>query len=100
MGGGETVKLISAEGFEFIVDREAACVSKTIKNMLSSQGSFTETELGEIKFPEITTEILEKVCQYMYFKLRYNGSQVIPEFKQVTPEHALPLLLASNFLDL
>ena len=34
----ETVKLISAEGFEFIVDKKAACVSNTIKQMLSSEG--------------------------------------------------------------
>jgi hypothetical protein len=34
-----TVKLISAEGFEFVVDYKAACVSATIKNMLSSQGA-------------------------------------------------------------
>lgn len=33
------VKLISAEGFEFVVDHDAACVSNTIKNMLSSQGT-------------------------------------------------------------
>lgn len=129
-----TVKLVSAEGYEFIVDYKAACVSNTIRNMLSSQGrpgwagggfgahtlvracthvcvcvrrggraacvaagqgkrhtapyrcgwnvghmphrsarlpapglgfghagSFTETELGEVKFPEISTPILEKV---------------------------------------
>ncbi len=92
----ETVKLVSAEGFEFIVDYKAACVSNTIKNMLSSEGalsccavselvtgnlcsaanlwhpgSFTETELREVKFPEITTPILEIVCQYFYYKLRY-----------------------------
>lgn len=35
----DTVKLVSAEGFEFIVDYKAACVSNTIKNMLSSQGN-------------------------------------------------------------
>lgn len=32
------MKLISAEGFEFIIDYEAACVSNFIKNMLNSQG--------------------------------------------------------------
>jgi transcription elongation factor B subunit 1 len=121
-----TVKLVSREGFEFIVDYKAACVSNTIRNMLSSQGewharmgresphggvplcpsaplpllmlvlphhpgdacgvsdcahvprapagSFTETELGEVKFPEIPTPILEKVCQYFYYKLRYQSS--------------------------
>ena len=34
----DTVKLISAEGFEFIIDYKAACISNTIKNMLSSDG--------------------------------------------------------------
>lgn len=38
----ETVKLISAEGFEFVVDYKAACVSTTIKNMLSSQGAASQ----------------------------------------------------------
>jgi len=73
MSKENTVRLISAEGFEFVIDYEAACVSNTIKNMLSSQGSFTESELGEIKFPEISTPILEKVCQYFYYKLRYTN---------------------------
>ncbi|KAK9826305.1 hypothetical protein WJX74_007168 [Apatococcus lobatus] len=96
----ETVKLVSAEGFEFIVDYKAACVSNTIKNMLSSQGSFTETELGEVKFPEISTPILEIVCQYFYYKLRYQHatSKTIPDFK-VPPESALELLRAANYLD-
>ncbi len=34
----DTVKLISAEGHEFIVDRRAAMVSGTIKSMLSGPG--------------------------------------------------------------
>lgn len=34
----DTVKLISAEGFEFVVDKEAAMVSQTIRNMLTSPG--------------------------------------------------------------
>jgi elongin-C len=34
----EFVKLISKEGFEFIVDYRAACISNTLKNMLSFDG--------------------------------------------------------------
>lgn len=34
----ETVKLISMEGFEFVIDREAAMVSQTIRSMLTSPG--------------------------------------------------------------
>lgn len=94
------VKLISSEGFEFVVDHDAACVSNTIKNMLSSQGTFIETEQGEIRFPEISTPVLEVVCKYFYYKLRYanTASKNIPEFK-VAPEMALELLMAANYLD-
>lgn len=43
--------------------------------------------------------ILEKVCQYLYFKVRYaNTTAEIPEFK-VEPEIALELLMAADFLD-
>jgi transcription elongation factor B subunit 1 len=42
-----TVKLVSAEGFEFIVDYRAACVSNTIRNMLSSQGGEAALPAGE-----------------------------------------------------
>ena len=36
----DTVKLISAEGIEFVIDKEAAMVSQTIRNMLTSPGLF------------------------------------------------------------
>jgi len=102
MDGGEqpdTVKLISSDGHQFIIDRRAALVSGTIKSMLSGPGTFTEQELGEINFREISTPILEKVIQYFYYNLRYSNSTVeIPEF-EVQPEIALELLMAANFLD-
>ena len=41
----KSVKLVSAEGFEFTVDYKAACVSNTIKQMLSSEGMFHRTGL-------------------------------------------------------
>ena len=34
-------------------------------------GTFIESEQGEIRFPEITTPVLEKVCQYFYYRLKY-----------------------------
>jgi len=95
----ETVKLISADGHQFVVDRKAALVSGTIKSMLSGPGTFTEQALGEINFREISTPILEKVIQYFYYKLRYtNSTTEIPEFP-IEPEIALELLMAANFLD-
>eukprot|EP00967_Tisochrysis_lutea_P063701 scaffold82275_cov22-Tisochrysis_lutea.AAC.2 len=46
-------------------------------------GSFTETELGEVKFPEITTPILEKTIQYFYYKLRYQNSGAADSIRAV-----------------
>ncbi|PIA54555.1 hypothetical protein AQUCO_00900844v1 [Aquilegia coerulea] len=67
----DTVKLISAEGFEFVIDKNAAMVSQTIRNMLTSPGSFSETQHGVVRFPEISTPILEKICQYFYWSLQF-----------------------------
>merc|ERR1711871_556841 len=97
--GPAVVKLISAEGFEYVIERDAAMVSGTIKNMLSSPGMFVESS-GEINFPEISGVVLEKVCQYFHYKLKFtNSAQAqIPEFL-IEPEVALELLMAANYLD-
>lgn len=54
--GGEAapsqyVTLISADGFEFVVLREATLISPTIKGMLRSP--FAESKTGRCEFPEI-----------------------------------------------
>ncbi|KAL2913310.1 elongin C [Polyrhizophydium stewartii] len=95
----ETVKLVSADGFEFVIDRKCAMASGTIKNMLSSPGQFTESLQNEIQFRDIKAVILERVCKYLYYKVRYtNVVQEIPEFV-IEPEVALELLMAADFLD-
>ncbi|DAZ98070.1 TPA: hypothetical protein N0F65_001945, partial [Lagenidium giganteum] len=67
----DMIKLISAEGHEIYISRKCAMVSGTIKAMLS--GQFTESK-GEIRFPDISAAILERVCQYMYYKEQYSGN--------------------------
>ena len=90
------IKLVSAEGHEFYVDKRCAMVSGTIKSILS--GQFAERR-GEVRFPEIPGIILEKVIQYLYYKVRYTNSvQRIPDF-QIEPELGLELLKAANYLD-
>ncbi|RYH02883.1 hypothetical protein EON65_47655 [archaeon] len=92
----KVIKLKSAEGHEFFVDRKCAMMSGTIKKMLS--GQFAESR-GEIAFPEIPAVILEKLIQFLYYKVRYtNSSQRIPEF-HVEPEIAMELLIAGGYLD-
>lgn len=47
----EYVTLVSSDGFEFVVLREATLVSPTIKGML--RGPFSEAQTGRCTFPEV-----------------------------------------------
>merc|ERR1712150_419528 len=80
------VKLMSSDGHEFIVKRDHALTSGTIKAMLSGPGQFSEHENNEINFREIPPHVLQKVCMYFTYKVRYtNSSTEIPEFP-IQPE--------------
>ncbi|OZJ06798.1 hypothetical protein BZG36_00161 [Bifiguratus adelaidae] len=93
------VKLVSADGFTFLVHREAAMRSGTIRNMLSSPGQFTESSLGRVDFKDIKAITLEIVVRYLYWNLQCaNSTSEIPEFR-VEPEMALETLMAADFLD-
>uniref|UniRef100_A0A2K6EZ62 Elongin-C n=1 Tax=Propithecus coquereli TaxID=379532 RepID=A0A2K6EZ62_PROCO len=93
------VKLIASDGHEFIVKREHALTSGTIKAMLSGPGQFAENETNEVNFREILSHVLSKLCTYFTYKVRYTNSFMeIPEFP-IAPEIALELLMAANFLD-
>uniref|UniRef100_A0A0N5AVY0 Elongin-C n=1 Tax=Syphacia muris TaxID=451379 RepID=A0A0N5AVY0_9BILA len=93
------VKLISSDGHEFIIKRNLALTSGTIKAMLSGPGTYAENESNEVNFREIPSHVLQKVCQYFSYKVRFtNSATEIPEF-QIAPEVALELLMAANFLD-
>jgi transcription elongation factor B subunit 1 len=93
------VKLMSSDGLEFIVKRDHALTSGTIKAMLSGPGQFSENENNEINFREIPSHVLQKVCMYFIYKVRHtNSSTEIPEFP-IAPEIALELLMAANWVD-
>lgn len=47
------VKLISSDGHEFIIKRDLALTSGTIKAMLSGPGQYAENESNEVHFREI-----------------------------------------------
>ncbi|RCN40677.1 Skp1 family, tetramerization domain protein [Ancylostoma caninum] len=104
------VKLVSSDGHQFFIKKvpkqrysptayELALTSGTIKAMLSGPGQYSENESNEVNFREIPSHVLQKVCQYFAYKVRYTSSATeIPEFN-ITPEVALELLMAANFLD-
>ena len=92
------VKLISAEGHEFLVDQEVAIsASNTIRCML--EGSFREAQDKVIRFPDISSYVLERVIKYMHYKAQYSNSNArLPQFV-IEPECALELLIAAKYLD-
>lgn len=52
------VKLISSDGHVFIVKKEHALISGTIKAMLSGPGQYAENESNEVHFREIPYVLL------------------------------------------
>uniref|UniRef100_A0A8C9A4T1 Elongin-C n=1 Tax=Prolemur simus TaxID=1328070 RepID=A0A8C9A4T1_PROSS len=93
------VKLLSSDSYEFIVKREHASTSGTIKAMLRGPGQFAENETNEVNFREIPSHVLSKVYMYFIYRVHYtNSSTEIPEFS-TAPEIGLELLIAANFLD-
>jgi transcription elongation factor B subunit 1 len=92
------VKLISAEGHEFYLDREVAInASKTIRLMLG--GSFREAQDNVIRFPDIAGYVLEKVIHYFHYKEQHSSSSNRLPLFDIQPELALELLLAAKYLD-
>lgn len=88
--------LISSDGFSFTITRDAACVSGTLKGMLTS--GFSESTSGLVRLESIEGVLLEKVCEYLYYHLKYKDEKDVPRFK-IEPELALNLLVAADFLD-
>jgi elongin-C len=75
------VKLVSAEGYEFFLDRDMAmAASNTIRTMLQS-GTFIEARENIIRLPDMAGYILERLVKYMHYKAQYsNSTSRIPEF--------------------
>ena len=63
------------------------------------QSDFHEGVQRVINLNEISSDVLERVCMYFYFKLQYtNSTGEIPEF-DVDNENVMELLMAASFLD-
>lgn len=93
------VKLVSSDGFEFVVLREVAIISPTLASMLDEKFEFRESKLNRISLPEIDSVLLQKVVDYFYYHYKYKNSDTVPEF-EIPTEMALELLVAADYLNL
>ncbi|QUC23806.1 uncharacterized protein UV8b_08047 [Ustilaginoidea virens] len=93
------VTLISGDGFEFVVLREAAMVSPIIKGMLDVRSQFAEAQYARCVFQEISGMVLDKVVEYFHYWYRYRNSDDVPDM-DIPVELCLELLAASDYLGL
>lgn len=96
------VKLVSSDGYSFLVKRNVAMVSGTLRTMLSTDSAFREALENTCPISERAV-IVEKVCEYMAFNAQYEGSKEEVPLNELTerifPEVALELLLAADYLE-
>eukprot|EP01080_Neovahlkampfia_damariscottae_P001110 gene1110-10624_t len=93
----EMLKIQSADGFEFYIDKRVASQSKTIKNMVSE--CYLEGQENSITFENFDGVILEKVFQYFYYKEAFkNNAAERPEFV-IEPEIVLQVLDAAHYFE-
>ncbi|EPE25756.1 POZ [Glarea lozoyensis ATCC 20868] len=119
-GLSKYVTLISSDGFEFVVLREAACTSGAIKRMLDPKSGFSEATTGRCTFAEIKyvnrfslplanmdpgpiTDIgdgiiLEKIAEYFCYNFKNRDREDVPDM-EIPPELCLELLMAADYLD-
>ncbi|RYP85149.1 hypothetical protein DL770_005063 [Monosporascus sp. CRB-9-2] len=108
------ITLISSDGFEFVVLRQAAFISPAIKKMLDPKSQFSEARTGRCHFEEINfhvrssgvrlTEVtsgmaLEKVAEYFHYAYKYRDREDPPD-PDIPVELCLELLVAADYLGL
>ncbi|KAL5504912.1 ELC1 [Sanghuangporus vaninii] len=98
------VKIVSCDGFSFVVRREVAFGSGHLKGMLdSSDGGGFEEALSGICHVSERGIIVEKLLEYLMYKKLYDNSQNpkdVPDFQErIIPEIALELLVAADYYD-
>lgn len=57
-----------------------------------------ESTSNRVNLPNISGVLLEKVCEYLYFNVKYKNKTGVPPF-EIPPELALELLVVADFLD-
>ncbi|KZT06615.1 POZ domain-containing protein [Laetiporus sulphureus 93-53] len=97
----EWVKLVSNDGYSFLIRKKVAMGSGTLKNMLSEESNFSEAVTNTCAINERGV-VLEKLCEYLSYKALYENApqRDIPDFtERITPEIALELLVAADYYE-
>ncbi|PQK17067.1 hypothetical protein BB8028_0007g02660 [Beauveria bassiana] len=93
------VTLVSGDGFEFVVLREATMVSPIIKGMLEPRRQFAEAIDARCVFQEMSALVLDKIVEYFHYWYQNRNSQDVPDM-EISPEICLEVLAAADYLGL
>ncbi|TQW00530.1 hypothetical protein V2A60_001607 [Cordyceps javanica] len=93
------VTLVSGDGFEFVVLREATMISPIIKGMLEPRSQFSEAKDARCVFQEMSAVVLDKVVEYFHYWYRYRNSEDVPDM-DIPVEICLEVLAAADYLGL
>ncbi|KAK8870729.1 Transcription elongation factor B (SIII), polypeptide 1 (15kDa, elongin C) [Tritrichomonas musculus] len=93
----DALVLKSNDGYEFVIDKQTAMISLTIRNMLYGGGNFEEVDTKSINLP-IRATVLEKIIQYWHYRSQYSDHlDQLPKF-EINPTEAIDLLQAAEYL--
>ncbi|TFY68093.1 hypothetical protein EVG20_g3696 [Dentipellis fragilis] len=88
------VRIVSNEGYSYLVRRKVALRSGTLKSMLSTETNFAEASSKTCEVHE-RAAVVEKFVEYLAYKTTYENSppkEDIPDFfERIVPEVALEL---------
>ncbi|KAL1883030.1 hypothetical protein VTK73DRAFT_105 [Phialemonium thermophilum] len=93
------VTLVSNDGFEFVVLREATLISPAIKSMLDPGRQFIESKTGRCVFQDISGVVLEKVVEYFHYWYKNRDKDNVPDM-EIPVELCLEVLMAADYLRL
>lgn len=93
----DALTLKSNDGYEFVIDKQTAMISLTIRNMLYGGANFEEADTKVICLP-IRATILERIIQYWHYRSQYSDHlDQLPKF-EIDPKIAIDLLNAAEYL--
>lgn len=93
---GDTVRLVSCDGEEFMVEHGVAELSQTLRSFLGRPGMFAESLSQQIELP-VRAVYLRRVVEFMEFKRHADITKDTREFK-VEDDETLELLDIAAYL--
>lgn len=127
LSGSQFVKLVSMDGFEFVITRDAAFQSKALMGFVlaseASAPSYSESRattrfaklqpapaaarpMTEVRLDLISGDVLDLVCQYLTERLSKDAQmsdflplQLLDPTKEADRQLVMNLLLAADYLD-